>query len=45
MHVWGYVHMTSGTCGGQKMLNPLEMELQVVMMCFTWVPSFQPTPT
>lgn len=33
-----FVHMSAGTSGGQKrVLGLLELELQVVLNCLTWV--------
>lgn len=37
MGVSGYVQVSASTPGGQKkMLNPLQLELQVVLNCLIW---------
>lgn len=36
MGVSGYVQVSASTPGGQKMLNPLQLELQVVLNCVIW---------
>lgn len=37
MPVYGYVYLTAGACGGQRMLNLLWLEVQGVGLCPTWV--------
>lgn len=36
MGVSGYMQVSASTPGGQKMLNPLQLELQVVLNCLIW---------
>lgn len=38
MYLCGYVHGSMATCGGwERVLAPLELELQAVVSCLTWV--------
>lgn len=37
MCVWGYTHMSVGDLGSQRLWVTLELGLQKVMSCQTWV--------
>lgn len=37
LSVCGYVHRRAGASGGQEASDPLELELEAVVSCLTWL--------